>query len=255
MPMKTKFLLLFILIGTVASAQKKDTTGLVRRGFICQFTYNFQTPGGDFAARFGNGHTVGAGVYYKASSNWVFGVEGNYLFGAPVREQGIFDAITNEQGYAVNTNGGLVYLEGKLRGFNLMGKVGKIIPLSRFNQNSGIMLSMSGGYIEHYIRLSNQTSNVTALKGDLAYGYDRLCAGFLLTEFIGYQHLSHNKRVNFFAGFEFGQGFTESKRAWNYDLNKPLPGRRQDNFISFRFGWLLPIYTGASNPSKGYTFK
>lgn len=232
-----------------------DSVSLSRQGFICQFTYNLQIPGGDLAKRFGTGHAVGTGVYYKFKSNFILGAEGNYFFGAPLLEAGIFRNITDTNGFAVDRNGSQVFVDGQQRGFNLMIKGGKLIPFSKSKPNSGLLISAGIGYVEHYIRLSNLTQNIAALDGDKRFGYDRLCTGTMLNQFIGYQHLSNNLRINFFAGIELGQAFTTSKRTWDYDLKSADNTPRNDFFYNFRFGWLLPIYTGTSSPSQGYRFK
>lgn len=246
---------LLLLISLSGNAQRADSLSLIRTGFICQFTYNANFPGGDLGRRYGTGSEIGAGVYYKTGSNWIFGVEGGYWFGGSLREEGIYDAVVDSNGYAVNINGGFVRIESQQRGFTLGAKVGKIIPLGRKNRNSGLMLSLGVGYLEHYLRLANNTRDIAAFQGDLRYGYDRLCSGVLLREFVGYQFLHKKNRINFFAGLEFGQGFTYSRRTIDYDLMRGQNGQRFDSYVGIRLGWLLPIYTGVASGGGGYRFK
>ncbi|MHB1279526.1 MAG: hypothetical protein ACYC1Q_14150 [Bacteroidia bacterium] len=247
--------LLFIWIPVISVAQRQDSISRLKTGFICQFTYNYNIPGGDLAKRYSGGSAVGAGVYYKTGTNWFFGVEGAYWFGAGLREKGIFDAITDSNGYAVDNNGGLIPVNAQQRGYTLGVKVGKIIPLGRRNRNSGLMISLGGGYVEHYLRLANNTIGVAALQGDFRYGYDRLTSGLMINQFVGYQNLDKRNRLNFFIGMEFMQGFTTSRRKIDYDLMTGNPNKRMDTYVGIRFGWLLPIYTGVVSESGGYRFK
>lgn len=247
----------FCVFPFVVMAQNEKTPRPVfepKSGFICQFTYTYQVPGGDMAKRFGNNSALGTGVYYKTFDNWLFGVEGNYLFAPVVKETGIFNAIVNENGQAVDENGFFVPINVTERAFNLMAKVGKIIPFNKRNENSGLMISVGVGFLEHKIRIDNTTRGVVALQGDLGKGYDRLTNGLAVNQFIGYQYLDKRKRVNFFAGFEFYQAFTQNRRNWNYDMMRPDTAPRKDFLYGLRVGWLLPIYSTRSADSE-YMFK
>lgn len=247
--------LFFLLSFGVSYAQQRDTVSLVKTGFICQFTYNYNVPGGDLAKRYGAGSAVGAGVYYKTGSNWIFGVEGAYWFGGKLREEGVFDAITDSNGYAIDNNGGFVLVDAQQRGYNLGVKVGKIIPLNKRNKNSGLLISLGAGYMEHYLRLANNTMNVAALQNDFRYGYDRLTSGWMTNQFVGYQNLDKRNRINFFIGLEFAQGFTQSQRKIDYDKMSGTSTERMDSYVGIRFAWLLPIYTGVASQGGGYRFK
>lgn len=247
--------LLFVLVSVLSKAQTQDSISRVKTGFICQFTYNYNIPGGDLAKRYGGGSGVGAGVYYKMGNNWFVGAEGAYWFGAKLREAGIFDAITDSNGYTVDNNGSFIPVNAQQRGYTLGVKVGKIIPLNRRNRNSGLMISLGGGYLEHYLRLANNTLAVSALQNDFRYGYDRLTTGWMVNQFIGYQNLDKRNRINFFIGMEFMQGFTTSRRKIDYDRMTGDPNKRLDTYVGIRFGWLLPIYTGVVSETGGYRFK
>lgn len=244
----------FLFVAAV-HAQEAPVPSAIKTGFICQFTYNYNVPGGDLAKRYGNGSAVGAGVYYKTGKNWFFGLEGSYWFGARLREKGIFSAVTDANGYALDNNGIPLIVNAEQRGYTLGGKVGKIIPLSNKNRNSGLMLSFGAAYVEHYLRLSNNTAAITALSGDFHFGYDRLTTGWMTNQFIGYQNLDKKNRINFFIGVELAQGYTQSRRAIDFDLMQGNPSKRIDSYTGLRFGWLLPIYTGTANEGGGYRFK
>ncbi len=253
--MRRIFILIFFSFPLILSAQKKDSAVYIRTGFICEFTYTGYFPNSDLAQRYGYFNSIGTGCYYKTGKNWIFGLEGGYHFGNRIKEAGIFDAVSDTDWYAVNTQGALVEVTAQMRGMTLTAKVGKIIPFGKLNANSGIMISAGIGYTQHYIRLTNQTNDITALHGDARYGYDRLAGGLNLSQFIGFQYLGSRKRVNFYGGIEFNQGLTQGMRDWNYDTMTPGNESRFDGRVGIRVGWLLPIYTGTAKAGGGYRFR
>lgn len=54
------------------------------------------------------------------------------------------------------------------------------------------------------------------ITGDYKKGYDRLCGGPALQEFIGWQHVGHGRDMSWLIGFEFNQAFTETRRSWDF---------------------------------------
>jgi len=48
-------------------------------------TYSYQFPEGDLARQFGGNSAIGGGIMFKTSSNWLFGAEGNFMFGGTVK--------------------------------------------------------------------------------------------------------------------------------------------------------------------------
>ncbi|MEI7724397.1 MAG: hypothetical protein WCK09_04785 [Bacteroidota bacterium] len=48
-------------------------------------TYGYQFPGGDLAKLFGGNSSIGGGFMLKTKHNWIFGVEGNFMFGQSVK--------------------------------------------------------------------------------------------------------------------------------------------------------------------------
>jgi len=130
------------------------------------------------------------------------------------------------------------------RGSFLGLSVGKVIPLSK-KYKSGLKLSFSGGIFEHHIRLLDDERSFPQLDLEYGKGYDRLSRGLGIKEFIGWQYLSDNKRVNFYMGLEFTQGFTSGVREYDFD-RAALSSKesRFDGTIGLRIGWILPFYDG-----------
>jgi len=57
--------------------------------------------------------------------------------------------------------------------------------------------------------------------------------------------------VNFRAGIEIEEGFTQNRRTINYDTKLPDTEMRLDMLISFKLSWNLPIFE--SPERKFYT--
>ena len=69
--------------------------------------------------------------------------------------------------------------------------------------------------------------------------------GLLLTEFIGYQHMSNNRLTNFYIGIEASQGLTRGMRDYQIDLMAPLKEKRLDLLFGLRLGWIIPVFRQA----------
>lgn len=205
-------------------------------------SYAYQIPGGDMAIRFGNNSNVGLNAVRKNKRNYLFGVEGSFLFGDEVVEPGILRNVINSAGQIVDKEGVMADVFLYERGWTLMGVVGKIIPVAGPNPNSGMLLKFGAGYMRHKVRIQTQANEVPQLEGDYLEGYDRLSAGPMLSLLVGYQHFGNNRFVNFMAGFELLAAFTEPLRAYNFDSQRAESGTRFDGLTGIRVGWSLPIY-------------
>jgi len=56
--------------------------------------------------------------------------------------------------------------------------------------------------------------------------------------------LTHNHRINFFAGFDFTEAFTQSRRDINFDTMRKDDENRLDLLVGFRVSWTVPLYLG-----------
>ena len=131
------------------------------------------------------------------------------------------------------------------RGLQFNVLAGKLFPLPGKNKRSGIRTTVGVGFLQHKIRLQQDPdSKVFQFVGAYQEGYDRLTNGLSISEFIGYQHLSNNRGVNFFFGFEFTQAFTQNRRNFNFNEMRKDDSKRTDLLIGFKVGWTLPFYIG-----------
>lgn len=206
-------------------------------------TYSYQFPGGDLSRLFGSNSSIGGGFMYKTKSNWLFGVEGNFLFGQVVKNSdSLLLDITNKEGFVIDANGMIAEIIYYERGYSFYAKFGKLIPLLSPNPNSGFLIMLGGGYLQNKIRIHNPGNTAPQLLGDYKKGYDRLNGGISLNGSIGYLFLSNTRLLNFYLGFEFTQAWTKSLRDYNFDTEKKDDSKYSSQYYGIKVCWLIPLY-------------
>jgi hypothetical protein len=200
-----------------------------------------QIPVGELASRYGENLAVGLSYHYKTRKNWLFGFDPYYVFGKKIKED-VLAPLRNEEGFVTNSDGNYAAIRLNERAWMLTFSAGKIIPLKFSNPNSGIIALLGAGYLQHKINIYDVDGKVPQLRDEYKKGYDRLTAGPLFREFLGYIYLSNNRLVNFYGGFEFYQGITKSQRSYNIDQNAADTKTHLDMLIGIRLGWVLPVY-------------
>ena len=205
-----------------------------------------EVPFGDLAKRFGPNLDVGGVFMVKTKKNWVYGIESSYMFGRNVKED-VLKQLRNSEGSITDNEGFPADVRVTERGFRINAFIGRVFSVANTNPNSGLMINLGFGYMQTKINLYDAQQKIAAIKGTLKYGYDRLSAGPSLSQFIGYLFLSENRLLNFYAGFEFYEGFTKNIRKVNYDTGLPDTQKRFDAIGGFRFGWILPLYKKKPN--------
>ena len=217
-------------------------------------TYAYQFPGGDLAERFGNNSSIGGGFQWKTDKNWILGGEFLFLFGNNVK-------IADEIMFNLKTvDGDIISMSGNFtnyaifeRGYYISGRIGKLLPVTSSNKNSGIIIMGSLGYLQHKIRIEVEKNTAPQLNGDYKKGYDRLAGGFALSQFMGYMHIGNSRLLNFFGGVEIYEAFTKAKRDVNFDTTKPdAKTNRFDFLIGLKIGWVVPIFKRM--PEKYYYY-
>ena len=109
------------------------------------------------------------------------------------------------------------------------------------------MFNIGAGLLQHHIRIENKDNNTPPVLDEYKKGYDKLTNGLSTREFIGYQYLSNKNILNFYAGFEFYQAWTECRRDYNFDTMEEDNTKRNDYLFGVRVGWILPLYQKAPN--------
>lgn len=205
------------------------------------FSYGYYFPAGDMADRFGQNSAVQLNVDFKTKKYWMFGVNGSYFFGKVIKET-LFDSIDTSGGSVIDQSGQFTDVRLYERGFTVVGTFGRMFPFKKPNPNSGIVANIGVGFIQHKIRIETIGNTTPQLSKEYRKGYDRLSNGLLLSESIGYTYLSNNRLVNLYFGLECMQGFTKSRRSWDFDKMSRDTKQRVDILYGARVAWILPLY-------------
>lgn len=235
---------LFVLLATGLFAQtdeERPNTGTV---WISTLSYAFQNPASDMADRFGYNFNLGLHTEVMLKkSNLIFGLSGDILFGNEVKED-VLASLRTPEGDIIGNNRLLADASLRERGFNISAYAGMLFPLLKRNKRSGIRVTLGAGLLQHKVRIQDNQNTIVQITGEYKKGYDRLSNGLSLTQFIGYQHLDRKRLVNFYAGIEFVEGFTENRRTYDFDIMAHDDTQRRDILVGFRFGWSVPLYIG-----------
>lgn len=214
-------------------------------------SFGRQTPAGDMANRFGDNNSIGLGFHIKTKKNWYYGVQGTYFFGTTVNQPGLLINLITDNNEILDEQGMITEMAIQERGYTVTLDGGYLWDVIGPNPNSGILIKGGIGLLQHKIRIEHQRNEMMFLEGDYLKGYDRLCNGLTIHQFIGYSHMSNNRMINFFAGIEGYQAWTESRRDFNWDTQTSDKGiQRLDMLYGIRAGWVLHLYR--RDPDKFY---
>jgi hypothetical protein len=211
----------------------------------------FHVPGADMKDRFGTSYGVQSVAGVKDKKNFTYTLQGGFFFGNTIKEQGLLSGIASSYGTIIGSDGRTPDVRLFERGYHISAAFGKIFAFKKPNPNSGIWLNAGAGFMQHKIRIEPVGNTVYGLSKKYRKGYDRLTNGIILEEFAGYIFYGNKKLINFYAGFNFIQGFTAGRRDYQYDTMKPYHDKRLDLLYGFKAGWLLPFY---SQPDKFYYY-
>lgn len=249
-----RFLSIFLLVCITGalSAQVSPKDSIVS-GFMIDIHYSFHIPGGDMTERFGLNSAAGPAIRYKTKNNYIFELDGSYIFGNDVKIQdSILKDISTDEGWVIDGDGLYAEIFTFERGFTTSAKIGKLFPVWGPNDNCGIFFMLGGGYMQHKIRIYNQDMTAPQVKDDYKKGYDRLTGGFSASQQIGYFFIGNRKSYSFTASFEIIEGFTKPLRNYQYDLMGPEDdATRLDLLYGIRLSWMIPLF---KQPSDGYYY-
>jgi hypothetical protein len=237
-------LLAFIKVdGAKAQITPKDS--LINAPMIF-FSYTFQLPGGDMKDRFGPNSNIGIHFLDKTKTNWLWGVEWNFLFGRNIKENTILDGIKTDNGNVIDRNGEFAEIRLYQRGHYAGARLGRLFAYGP-NKNSGFFATLGLAYLQHKIRIDEVFRRTPQLSPDYKRGYDRLTSGLCVNQSIGYIFLSNNRLTNFYAAFETYQCFGRSRRSFDFDRMERDDKQRIDLLTGFRFGIIIPLYKKLPN--------
>jgi len=215
--------------------------------------YGVNLPVSVLKERYGFFNTVGANFGYKMASNWQFSIGGQALFGNKVKTLQPIQHLLNNDSLINDSNGNLAQYSILMRGLLFGLKAKKIINLNGSNPNSGILVQLGSGYLQHKIRYEDLENRIPQFQGAYLKLIDRLTGGLYISQAVGYQYFSNNQLINFSAVFEVTEGFTSSLRSYDLNAESPIDSKaRLDLFYSFKFTWVLPFYKKSTRVREYY---
>ncbi len=217
--------------------------------FLPAVQYGFYLPYEDLKKRFGPHSQIGIYLGYKDKKNWLWYVQGDFLFGEQVKEYPLLNHLGGKLGVLWDRYGNPVVPNFFERGFVIVAGMQKIFSslLPSPNPNSGFHVGIGVGYLNHRIHIV--APEVPYLTKDFKKGYDRLSAGFGIATQIGYTFFSNTTLLNFRIQWEGYAFYTQGLRGYQYDVGV-FQEQRKDYYTGIRLCWLLPIYPKA--PEKFY---
>ena len=237
---------LFLLLILFFYGEMRSQTGKLNEGNAILFGigYGLQSPGGDLKDRFGSNFYLSSQVEYLTQKNWGIGIDGGFLFGSEVKED-VLRNLRNQDGSIIGNDRSIADIQLRQRGFYFGMGLNKLLGLGTKNDRAGIKLGLNAGFIQHKIRIQDDpVRTVPTLDEQGKKGYDRLSNGWYLSQFIGYQQLGVQRKINFYVGLESFQGFTQNRRDFNFDTRIRDDQNRLDLMWGIKVGWILPFYSG-----------
>lgn len=217
-----------------------------RKGFVIGVNGGFDLPGADMAKRFGASYRIGPSLFYKTTSNWMFGVKADFLFGGRVREDSLLYNVSDKYGQFINNGGQRIGVGIFERGYLIGLQAGKILPLNKAKPYKGILIMTGAGFVQHKISIIDDDKTIAQVRGDYRKGYDRLTNGWYLEQFAGWNMFDKAGLVNFHIGLNVMAGFTKGRRDYLYDVMRKDDAPRLDLLFGIRGGFYIPIFNKKS---------
>ncbi|MDD3742404.1 MAG: hypothetical protein PHX54_02125 [Lentimicrobiaceae bacterium] len=209
---------------------------------------SFNLPAADLSQRFGGFAQVGPGYMVKTKNNLLLGIDGLFGFGNQVKNKdNILKNITTADGNIIDMEGVYATFSYNFRSLGAVAKAGKVISLQKPNPNSGIMLWLGAGYLQHKIYFDYKDKVAPQISGDYIKGYDELRQGVLINLFAGYLYMCNQRKINFYAGLDVNLAFTADARPYSFANATYLDGKFTDVYTGIKVAWFFPAYRRAPN--------
>lgn len=213
-----------------------------RKGFMLGVNTDFDFAAADMAKRFGNNYRIGPSIQYKTAKKWIFGAKFDFINGGKIKEDSLFAGIKDNYGTYISIDGQRIGINWYERGYMVGIEAGYILNTSKKVTDNGIMFLTGLGFMQHKILIQDKSESLLQLRGAYRKGYDRLSNGIYLEQYVGYLHLSSNGLINYHIGINAAFGFTQGRRDFLYDVQRPGNDTRTDILIGIRGGWYLPLF-------------
>lgn len=213
-----------------------------RNGLVIALNGNLNIPAADFAKRFGVGYGIGPSLFYKTKKNWLFGAKADFIFGNQIKEDSFLANLKEANGGIIGQNGIRSSLRLFERGYSIGLLAGRIINFSKSHPDDGLMLISSAGFIQHKILINDPNGHIAQIQDQYRKGYDRLANGWYIEQYAGYTRFGNNGLINFHIGLNILAGFTQGRRDYLLDVQRPGTDKRIDIIWGLRGGWYIPVF-------------
>ena len=234
--MRKVFLILFCFsaMQMIAQEQQNTLTAIL-------FDYTHQFPIADLQENFGDNSSIGLSVIKRRADNWLFGIDGSYIFGSKIKAENLFDDIATENGEIINKDGLFANVLTFERGFSTFLLGGKAFTFTKNNESS--IYFMGGiGYMQHKIKIQTQEDFIPHLDDEYKKGYDRLSGGVTAKLNVNYMYFSKQNNIKLYAGLELIKGWTKNLRSYNFDeMTYTSTNYRNDILLGIKVGVIIPI--------------
>ena len=233
--MKKNCIALLSLVFLNVTAQEKKQSAFT-------FNYNYQVLIKDIANTFGNNSAIGISYFLETTNNMIFGIEGNYMFGADIKDSTIFDNISTSTNAIIGADGHYANINLMQRGFHSHIFVGYAYHFKE-NDLNGIYISQGFGYLQHQIFIDTKNQNLPQLNEDMKKGYDRFSNGFSTKLSIDYKYYHKNGQFQMSLGVNYTMAYTKNQRAYNFANNEYYSSKRTwDQLLGFKLEIIIPIH-------------
>ncbi len=203
-------------------------------------------PFGEMGNRYSSFFNVNADLGWKTLNNWIINVDFGFQFGSDnIKHMKDYLATlytTGEKPIIVGSDGTDAGVVAYNRNLSLCLGIGKIFPIFGSNPNSGLEVTLWGGYLQHQIIYEATLSRVYQLEGDYKYLYDRQMRGPMTGLFLGYRHISKKSYANWFVGIDWKIAWTKMTRNYQADLQGGDDTRYTDHMLTLKVGWMFPFF-------------
>ena len=251
-------ILLFICNFSFLSAQDSTATTHKQRKFDANSAvmivpnYTAQFPIGHVSQRFGFDNFFGMELLYKTNKNWLVGANGGFIYGTQSKQNYVFSNIATSTGQFITQYNDLSSIRPEEHGFNVQFTFGKIFPFSQKYPDMGLLIFTGLGMVQDKIAVSLKAAELPQLSPQYRKGYDRMCNGPVISQFIGGNYMLRRKFVSGYAGLQVNLSYTQNQRPYDFYTMGKLNDKGVDVFIGLKVGWVIPVFLQASEKEFFY---
>lgn len=246
-----RFLSAFWLIFSGPGQAVADSTGV--RVLLFSGFAGVGVPSRDLAKDYGTYGEIGAGIWYKSGSDWLFGVDFSYLFGNGVKNDPVPN-LRDKDGNIIGTNGSYATFKVFQRGYQFpLIKFGKVFSFKKIHQSNmlgGATLTGGAGWFQHWTYIQDLSKKTPQFSQDYLDGYDRLTGGPCYGIWLGYLYLPVSGKVNYHLELGYQMAQTKIQR-YDFARNLPAGGQRTEALLQ---AGLRICFSVRSRPQDTYYY-